>query len=88
VKTGTRTVVVNVQQAESDPAPMAASAFLARVPRSSGAPAPRDGGEAGVQENAQRLWQIGLLVMLGLLGVESLVGRGRRSPRAVDSKVG
>ncbi len=86
--TGTRTVVVNVQQAESDPAPMAATAFLARVPRTGGAPTPRDGGEAGVQENAQRLWQIGLLVMLAVLGVESVVGRDRRPVRAVDSKVG
>ena len=86
--TGTRLVVVNVQQAESDPAPMPATAFLARVPRSAGAPAPRDSGEAGVQEGAPRLWQVGLLVMLAVLGVESLVGRGRRPARAVDSKVG
>ncbi len=59
---------------------MTAEAFLARVPRSPDAPAPRDGGEARVQENAQRLWQIGLLVMLGVLVVgERASGRGRRA---------
>jgi hypothetical protein len=58
------------------------------VPRTGGAPASRDGDEARVQESAQRLWQLGLLVMLGLLAVESLVGRGRRPAQAAHSKVG
>jgi hypothetical protein len=85
---GTRTVVVNVQSAESDPAPMTADAFLARVPRTNDAPASREGDEAQAQEATQRLWQIGLLVMLGVLAVESLVGRGRRAAGGLAPKVG
>ena len=49
------------------------------MPRSPDRSARREGEEARVQENAQRLWQIGLLVMLGVLVVESVVGRGRRA---------
>ena len=58
------------------------------IPRSPDRPASREGEEARVQENAQRLWQIGLLVMLGVLVVESVVGRGRRGTRPLDPKVG
>jgi hypothetical protein len=81
--TGTRAVVVNVNQAESDPAPMTAEAFRARIPRTTDAPAPRAAEDARVQEEAQRLWQIGLLVMLTLLVAESLIGRGRRAASPV-----
>jgi hypothetical protein len=81
--TGTRTVVVNVNQAESDPAPMTAAAFLARIPRTTDTPAPRAGEDARVQEEAQRLWQVGLLVMLTLLVAESMLGRGRRAASPV-----
>jgi hypothetical protein len=80
--TGSRTVVVNVNQAESDPASMTAEAFLARVPRTTEAPAPRAGEDARVQEDAQKLWQVGLLVMLAVLAMESLLGRGRRAAGA------
>jgi hypothetical protein len=81
--TGTRTVVVNVNQAESDPAPMTTAAFLGRIPRTTDAPRPRAGEDARVQEDAQRLWQVGLLVMLTMLVAESLLGRGRRAASAV-----
>jgi hypothetical protein len=81
--TGTRTVVVNVNQAESDPAPITTAAFLGRIPRTTDAPRPRAGEDARVQEDAQRLWQVGLLVMLTMLVAESLLGRGRRAASAV-----
>ena len=83
-----RLVIVNVNPAESDPTATTVDAFLARVPRSADLPSRREREEARVQENAQRLWQIGLLVMLGLLAVEGFVGRGRRAARALDPKVG
>jgi hypothetical protein len=79
---GDRLVVVNVNQAESDPAAMSAETFLARIPRTTEGPAPRAGDDARVQEDAQRLWQIGLLVMLAVLAAESLLGRGRRAAGA------
>ncbi len=85
---GSRTVVVNVNQAESDPAALTAEAFLARVPRTGDPVAPRAEQEARAQEDTQRLWQIALLVMLGVLVVESLIGRGRRPGRSVATKVG
>ncbi len=86
--TAARLVIVNVNAAESDPTPTTIEAFMARIPRSPDRPASREGEEARVQENAQRLWQIGLLVMLGVLVVESVVGRGRRGVRPLDPKVG
>ncbi|MGD9903150.1 MAG: BatA domain-containing protein [Vicinamibacterales bacterium] len=76
---GARSVVVNVDPAESDPAAMDAETFLARVPRVAASPAARAAADARVQEDAQRLWQIGLLVMLAVLALESLLGRGRRA---------
>lgn len=73
--------VVNVNPAESDPATLTAEGFLARVPRTAVPPVARDVEEARVQENTQRLWQIGLLAMLAVLAAESLVGRARRAVR-------
>jgi hypothetical protein len=83
---GARTVVVNVLPAESDPAATTPEAFLSRVPRTAVSPAVRDAEEARVQENAQRLWQIGLAVMLAVLAAESLVGRGRRANQAASPR--
>lgn len=83
-----RTVVVNVDPAESDPAatsPAAFSASLGRVEGRRGAPALE---EARAQEAQQRLWQIGLLVMLAVLAIESLVGRVTRSGRSAEPRVG
>ncbi len=83
-----RTVVVNVNPAESDPAAMSAEEFtasLTRVANPRGAP-PLE--EARAQEAQQRLWQLGLLVMLGVLVVESLVGRVTRAGGGPEPKVG
>jgi hypothetical protein len=83
-----RTVVVNVNPAESDPAVTTALAFTAAVSRVEDrrdAPAIE---EARAQEAQQRLWQIGLLVMLAVLVVESLVGRVARAGRSAEPGVG
>ena len=83
-----RTVVVNVNPAESDPAAMSAEAFIAsltRVDNPRGAPPVE---EARAQEAQQRLWQLGLVAMLGVLVVESLVGRVTRAGRGPEPKVG
>lgn len=83
-----RMVVVNVNPAESDPATTSAEAFtasLSRVETTRGAPAVE---EARAQEARQRLWQIGLLVMLAVLVVESLVGRVTRGDRGPEAGVG
>jgi len=81
-------VVVNVNPAESDPAVTTAEAFTASVSRvddTREAPAIE---EARAQEAQQRLWQIGLLVMLAVLVVESLVGRVARAGRSAEPGVG
>ncbi len=83
-----RTVVVNVNPAESDPAAMSADAFtasLTRVATSRGSPTNE---EVRAQEARQRLWQLGLIVMLAVLVVESLVGRVTRAARGPEPKVG
>ncbi|MEP7117678.1 MAG: BatA and WFA domain-containing protein [Acidobacteriota bacterium] len=85
---GERTVVVNVNPAESDPAVTTAAAFTAAVSRVEaprGSPAVE---EARAKEAEQRLWQIGLLVMLGVLVVEGLLGRGSRPRQRVEPGVG
>lgn len=83
-----RTVVVNVDPAESDPAVTTVAAFTAGVSRvadTRDAPAIE---EARAQEAQQRLWQIGLLVMLAVLVVESLVGRVAPTGRSAEPRVG
>ncbi len=83
-----RTVVVNVDPAESDPAVTTAAAFTAavsHVENTRGAPAIE---EARAQEAQQRLWQIGLLAMLAVLVIESLVGRVARGGRRAEPRVG
>lgn len=83
-----RTVVVNVNPAESDPATTTVEAFTAAVSRVDDrrdAPALE---EARAQEAQQRLWQIGLLVMLAVLVVESLVGRVARSGQDAEPRIG
>ncbi len=83
-----RTVVVNVDPAESDPAAVSPESFtasLTRVANPRGTPAVE---EARAQEAQQRLWQIGLLVMLAVLVIESLVGRVTRPARAAEPRVG
>jgi hypothetical protein len=83
-----RTVVVNVNPAESDPAATSADAFIASLSRVEVPRGAADVEEARAQEAQQRLWQIGLLVMLGVLVVESLVGRATRDRRDAEPGVG
>jgi hypothetical protein len=82
------TVVVNVDPAESDPTSGTAETFAGRV-RPSAAPgrAVMD-DDARTREEQQRLWQLGLLVMLGVLVIESVVGRARRTRRSAPERVG
>lgn len=83
-----RTVVVNVDPAESDPAAASTEAFTARLSRVDAPRATPAIEEARAQEAQQRLWQIGLLVMLTVLAVESVVGRVTRAGRGQAAKVG
>lgn len=81
-------VVVNVDASESDPAAMITEAFLARV-RSTDQPAggtPTD--QVRRREAEQRWWQIGLLVMLAVLVLESVVGRTARRRAGPANQVG
>lgn len=69
------TVVVNVDPAESDPAVTTADVFTSHLRRAAPSGPPRANDEARAREEQQRLWQIGLLVMLAVLVAEGLVGR-------------
>jgi hypothetical protein len=68
-------VVVNVDTRESNPAATTAAAFASSVVRTGLAGRQRVEGEAREREDRQRLWQIGLGVMLAALAAESLLGR-------------
>jgi hypothetical protein len=70
-----RRVAINVDVAESDPSTMGAEEFVAAVPRAArSAAAPAEANARGI-EDEQRLWQIGLLVMLLALAGEGFIGR-------------
>lgn len=83
-----RMVVVNVSPKESDPTALSPEAFAALVPRTGVLPPAPEGEAARTQEEAQRLWQLGLLAMLAVLVVEGVVGRRWRTARPLDLKVG
>jgi hypothetical protein len=70
-----RVVAVNVDPEESEPARLTAEAFLAAVTRT--APAPPDGAPAGGRPvpPGQQAWRYLLWLMLGVLVVESVLGR-------------
>jgi hypothetical protein len=82
------TVVVNVDPAESDPTSVTVETFVARV-RAAAAPgwSVMD-DDARTREEQQRLWQVGLVAMLGVLVVESVVGRVQRPRRGTPERVG
>jgi hypothetical protein len=71
----TRRVAVNVDVRESNPASVSPEAFAAAVPRVARAPASNAAATARAAEDEQRLWQLGLLVMLAALAGEGLIGR-------------
>ncbi len=71
-------VVVNVEPAESDLATVSAEAFAAHLRVvDSVAPVQAD-DDARAREEQQRLWQVGLAAMLGVLALEGVLGRVRR----------
>lgn len=73
-----RTIVVNVDPGEGDPAVLTPDAFQAYLrPGDDAPPRPLD-ERARAREEQQRWWQYGLALMLGLLVAEGLLGRGRR----------
>jgi hypothetical protein len=70
-----RTVVVNVDSRESNPARISAADFNAMLARVQQAPAALASARAQQDEARQSYWQYGLLLMLAVLVVESFVGR-------------
>ncbi|MFN2444637.1 MAG: BatA domain-containing protein [Vicinamibacterales bacterium] len=73
--TALRRVAINVDTRESNPARHSPEEFAASVARVQQPPAAHQAAEAREQEDRQRLWQSGLLVMLLALAGEGLVGR-------------
>lgn len=77
-------VVVNVDPSESDPSAVSAEVFAGHVRQvTTESPAGAD-DDARTREEQQRLWQIGLAVMLGVLAIEGLLGRARRNRGAAE----
>lgn len=72
---GDRAVAINADVRESNPAMMAPEAFDASVTRLAPVTAARAHAEARETEERQRLWQVGLIVMLVALAGEGLIGR-------------
>lgn len=70
-----RRIAVNVDVRESNPARSTADEFAANTPRIRQSEAVQVTAEAREQEDRQRLWQAGLLVMLLALAGEGLIGR-------------
>jgi hypothetical protein len=66
---------VNVDIRESNPARTSVEEFSAAIPRRSAVSGGRAAVAARQQEDRQRLWQIGLLVMFLALAGEGLIGR-------------
>jgi hypothetical protein len=70
-----RPITVNTDVRESNPARMEAQAFISGISRVNAPAVARAAAEAREQEERQRLWQIGLLVMFVALAVEGFIGR-------------
>ncbi len=68
-------VAINVDLRESNPASVSPEAFTATVPRVARAAISNAASTARAAEDEQRLWQLGLLVMLVALAGEGLIGR-------------
>jgi hypothetical protein len=68
-------VAVNVDPRESDPARMTTDVFLAGVERLHSSAIRQTREKARDEEDNQRLWQYGLLVMTVALLAEGLLGR-------------
>ena len=74
-RVGERTVAVNPEVRESNPARTTPDEFIAGISRSTEIAATRAAAAAREQEERQRLWQVGLVVMFLALASEGLVGR-------------
>ncbi|HXG89972.1 MAG TPA: BatA and WFA domain-containing protein [Vicinamibacterales bacterium] len=72
-----RRVAVNVDVRESNPTRTTAEEFTGAIARLNQVAAVRAQAVAREQEDRQRLWQIGLLVMFVALAGEGLIGRSR-----------
>ncbi|HUE86586.1 MAG TPA: BatA domain-containing protein [Vicinamibacterales bacterium] len=72
---GPRTVAVNPDVRESNPARTTLDEFVSGITRLNPVAATRAAAAARDQEERQRLWQVGLLVMLLALAGEGLIGR-------------
>ena len=72
---GERMVAVNADLRESNPARTSADEFLRQIARLSPVAAPPAAVAARDQEERQRLWQLGLLVMFLALAGEGVIGR-------------
>ena len=72
---GARSVAVNPDVRESNPARTTPDEFLSGITRTGEVQAVRAAAAARDQEERQRLWQIGLIVMFLALAGEGLVGR-------------
>ena len=72
---GERTVAVNPDVRESNPARTTPDEFLSSIARSNEVALTRAAAAAREQEERQRLWQVGLLMMFVALAGEGLIGR-------------
>jgi hypothetical protein len=70
-----RSVAINVDPRESDPARMDADAFLSGVLRLNATATRRAASQARDREHGQRLWQAALLLMVIGLAAEGVLGR-------------
>jgi hypothetical protein len=70
-----RRVTINVDVRESNPARTTLEGFSSGIARLSQSPELKAAAEAKEQEERQRLWQLGLIVMFAALASEGLIGR-------------
>jgi hypothetical protein len=75
VTVGDRRAVVNIDVRESNPAASTTAEFQAGIARLSRGSGDRASIEARGLEDRQRLWQVGLALMLVALAAEGIVGR-------------
>jgi hypothetical protein len=75
VTVGDRRAVVNIDVRESNPAASTTAEFQAGIARLSRGGGDRASIEARGLEDRQRLWQVGLALMLVALAAEGIVGR-------------
>jgi hypothetical protein len=69
-----RLIAVNVDPKESDPARLSRDQFQTAVTRSAGASVAQGPAKAQEQEAGQHIWRYVLMLMIGMLVIESFVG--------------